>query len=360
MSLSYQRNWEPRRGGGRSAADETRVDYYGVPPIHKPHWKWLIISYFFLGGIAGASYVLASIAELVGGPQARPITRAGRYLSLTALLPSPVLLILDLKRPQRFLHMLRVVKLRSPMSVGTWALTVFGGFCGLSALIQAAEDGLLGRTALLARILRWLPARTIGAVGSLFGFAVSGYTGVLLAATAVPLWTRNALLLGPLFLVSAISNATAAITLALVLGRRTGHETLARLEQLERLALVAELGLLLALRRNLGAIIGRPLREGRTGQIARWGVAGGGIAAPLLLQFLARHAPRPRFVTACASILALIGGFLLRYVMVVAGQHSADDPAATFELTKMAVSDSARGGRAADRLPSPTRYAPRS
>src|SRR5918998_3914770 len=138
---SFERNWEPRRRA-RSVADESRSSYYGQPVIHKPHWKWLIIWYFFLGGISSASYVIASIAALFGGREGRQITRVGRYLSLAALLPSPILLILDLGRPERFLYMLRIVKLRSPMSVGTWGLTIFGAFSAISALRQAAQDGL--------------------------------------------------------------------------------------------------------------------------------------------------------------------------------------------------------------------------
>ena len=109
-----------------------------------PGWEMMIVWYFFLGGIAGGSYAIASVAELVGGPGGRRITRAGRFVSLAALLPCPLLLILDLGRPERFLNMMRVLKLRSPMSIGTWGLTVFGGFCALSALGEAARVGLLG------------------------------------------------------------------------------------------------------------------------------------------------------------------------------------------------------------------------
>ena len=69
-----------------------------MPVIHKPHWRWLIITYFFLGGIAGGSYAIASVAELVGGAGGRRITR-GRFISLAALLPCPLLLVLDLGRP---------------------------------------------------------------------------------------------------------------------------------------------------------------------------------------------------------------------------------------------------------------------
>lgn len=336
MTTKYERTWEHRRAGGRSVSDAARTSYYGLPTIHKPHWKWLIIWYFFLGGISAASYVLATLADLLGrSHDARRVARAGRYLSLATLIPSPILLILDLGRPERFFHMLYLLKLRSPMSVGTWGLTIFGGFCGLSALIQAAQDGLLAWARPLNRLLLALPRRAIGLVGSAFGFFVGGYTGVLLSATAVPLWARNFLLLGPLFLTSALSTATAAVTLVLALGRRVNRHALHVLERFDRLALAIELGLILAVRLNAGAVIGRPLRQGRLGAIWRWGVIGAGIGAPGLIQVLGRIVRAPtRLVAILASSLVLIGGFLLRYVVVMAGRASADDPEASFAFTR--------------------------
>ncbi len=330
-----RRHWEPRRRG-RSASDWARTSYYEQPVIHKPHWKWLIISYFFLGGIAGGSYVVASIAELVGGSADRRITRAGRFLSLAALLPCPILLILDLGRPERFLNMLRVVKLRSPMSLGSWALVVFGGFCTLSVLGEAAEVGILGEDTVLARLVRFVPRRLVGIAGIVPAFFVSGYTGVLLAATAVPVWTRNYLLMGPLFLASALSSAAAAIALVLAFARGTCRGTLARLERLDTVALLVELSLLVAARANLGVALSRPLREGRLGSIYRGGVLGLGLAAPLALQgrtHLRGEQPSPAG-TVLSSLLVLVGGFLLRYVIVMAGRRSADDPHATFALTR--------------------------
>lgn len=337
MSASYERRWEPRKSG-RSVADESSVSYYNVPVIHKPHWKWLVIVYFFLGGISSASYVIATIAELFGGREGGRIARVGRYLSLAALIPSPILLILDLGRPERFHYMLRIVKLRSPMSVGTWGLTIFGVFCGLSTLIQGAGDGLFDRWRLAQRLLLALPGTPINIVGSVFGFFVGGYTGVLLAVTAVPLWAKNALLLGPLFLASAMSTASAAITLVLSLVRGTSHSTIRRLERLEVLTLTAELALIASTRANAGPIIGRPIREGRLGQIFRWGVLGTGILAPLALQLSAtlRGHRSPRWLPILSSLLTLTGGFLLRYVMVMAGRASADDPQATFEFARSA------------------------
>lgn len=332
MTAGYQRTWETRRRGGRSAGDAARGSYYGVPPIHKPHWEWLIVFYFFFGGLTSGSYVVATIAEWFGGSAGRPIARVGRYVSFAALLACPPLLILDLGRPERFHHMLRVFKLRSPMSVGVWGLLAYSGFCTLSACMQAASDRLIAPATLFSRFLRAHPARLVSLAGTGSAFFLGGYTGVLLAATAVPLWARNALLMGPLFLTSALSSSTAAIALVLALLPGTPRESLKRLERFDALALLAELVLVLAVRLLPGQVIGRALTEGRRGPAYLVGVIGLGILAPAALQWpsLAHdEAPsRPRAVL--ASVLVLIGGFLLRYVMVFGGRRSADDPAATF------------------------------
>jgi formate-dependent nitrite reductase membrane component NrfD len=317
---------------GRSVADAARTSYYEVPVVHAPHWGWLIICYFFLGGLAAGSYVLASIADLVGGVDGRRIVRAGRYVSVAALLPCPALLVLDLGRPLWFHHMLRVVKLRSPMSAGVWGLLAFSGCCGLSAVLQAARDGWLGgRTVARARLVPL--DRALGVVGTGPAFFLGSYTGVLLAATAVPLWARSYLLVGPLFLTSALSSGTAAITVVLALARGTPPATLRRLERFHLVALLADLGLLLAMRAHLGRRLARPLETGRIGLLFRGGVLGAGLLAPLAIQgWAAARGRESRALSALASALVLAGGFLLRYVMVNAGRRSADDPRATYEF----------------------------
>lgn len=335
MATDFQRRWENRRAG-RSVADQSRNSYYGLPAIHRAHWKWEIVVYFFIGGISGASYLIAAITRWLGGKEGRPITRVGRYLSFATLLPSPILLILDLKKPERFHHMLRIFKLRSPMSVGTWGLTFFGAFSAISAFIQAAEDGLFRWLPPVQKLLLVLPARLIGAVGAFFGFFVAGYTGVLLAVTAVPLWAKNHLLLGPLFIASALSNATAAITLILALTRSAGEKTLKRLERLDMFVLAAEFGLMLVMRKNSGSVISRPLEAGTKGKLYKWGVQGLGMALPFALQAKSVFfgSKRPRLVAAIASLLVLIGGAIYRYVIVYGGHDSADDPEATFEYAR--------------------------
>lgn len=299
-----------------------------MPPIHKPHWKWLIVSYFFLGGLSAGSYVVATVADLFGHRDDRDTARIGRYLALLSIIPCPALLILDLGRPERFLNMLRVLKLRSPMSLGTWGLLTYSGFASLSAASQAARDGWLGGP---GGVLRALPGRLIGAVGAAFGFFVGGYTGVLLGATAVPIWAQNARLLGPLFLSSALAVSCAAISLVLALlpGRR--HAALGRLRRAETIASVCELVTMAAIHRNSGAL-GKPLETGRLGRLHLVGSVGLGIALPIALHLCSAVLPLPhRLVVVFASLASLVGGFIMKYAVVMAGHASADDPAATFE-----------------------------
>jgi len=333
---SFRGRWDnkaQRRGATavQTGGDTLASGYYGVPVIHKAHWKWLIVAYFFLGGIAGATYALAAIADAVDPRGNRPIIRAGRYLSFLALLPCPVFLILDLGRPERFYMMLRVLKLRSPMSLGTWALTVFGAFSAFSAATQAAGDGLLG-----PGLTRHAPSprlgRTVSFAGAPIALFVAGYTGVLLAATAVPLWTKRALLLGPLFLASSFSTGAAAIAIALP--RRTPASLVGRLERVEHVSALLELALLAVWLRGLGQTA-RPLATGGTGRVFVGGVVGVGFVFPLLLRLAESLSPKgsSELKGYVASGAALLGGAALRYAVVAAGNASADDPLATFALT---------------------------
>ena len=100
------------------------ASYYDYTVLKQPFWRWEIIWYFFFGGRAAGSYVIATIAALFGSKEDRVVARTGYYLSLLMLLPCPPLLIKDLGRPERFLHMMRIFKVKSPMSIGVrmWRL----------------------------------------------------------------------------------------------------------------------------------------------------------------------------------------------------------------------------------------------
>ncbi len=111
-----------------------------------PEWGWLVVFYFFVGGLAGGSYFLAVLIDFFGRAEDRPLARLGYYISFPCIILSGILLTLDLRRPERFWHMLiesntfrPMFKYYSPMSIGSWALTIFGLFSLLSFLSALAE-----------------------------------------------------------------------------------------------------------------------------------------------------------------------------------------------------------------------------
>ncbi|GAC1629327.1 MAG: hypothetical protein NVS4B9_21100 [Ktedonobacteraceae bacterium] len=302
--------------------------YYNLPLVKKAHWGWEIILYFFLGGIAGGSYLVATLANFFGLERDKPLVRAGRYLSFVCILASPILLIMDLGRPERFHHMLRVLKFRSAMSLGTWGLSSFGLFCGLTAAHQMAKDGLLNWFPPIARLMKALPVKVIEPLGAFFGLFVASYTGVLLSSTAVPIWGRAKHLLGPLFLTSGLSTGLSALSLILSFGRSKGQQdTLERLDQAEMIAEATELGLIGALIPTLGPLA-KPLFQGKTGTLFTMGTIGGGLLLPLLLKLGWRVSRKPtsRSLTVSTSLLVLIGGMILRTAWIVVGRTSADNP----------------------------------
>lgn len=326
-----------------------------MPVIHRPHWKWLVVGYFFFGGIAGSTAAVGAIARLAGGSPGQAIARYATYVSFANLVPCPPLLILDLGRPARFLNMLRVFRPTSPMSVGSWALAAFGATNGLLAMQQVVID--LTRRSRNAtrpshstrdRVVEPRPgkAETVVALSGpatnalamtngALGFFVAGYTGVLLAATAVPLWSKRPALLAPLFLSSAMSSGVAAISATAALAGGLDDDSEARLQNLEGIATIAEGFALAAWVGSLGAAA-RPIQTGHIGPVLRQLVVAAGIVAPLALTGAARRLPRRlrRPLVALASALTLIGGLALRFAVVEGGRLSADDPQSTFAMTR--------------------------
>jgi formate-dependent nitrite reductase membrane component NrfD len=306
--------------------------YYDYPVLKAPVWRWEIIWYFFFGGLAAGCYVIASIAALFGSREDRAVARTGYYLSLLSVLPCPILLIKDLGRPERFLHMLRMFKVKSPMSMGTWGLVSFSLFSGITAVIQAARDGILGRW-WGARLLAALPQRPIAVPGSVLGVFLGGYTGVLLTATSIPLWSRSKVL-GAVFISSAVSTSSALISLVLRL-TRTPTQVLHKLERLEWVALLVEMVSLFAFLRGTGRaarpLVGTaPTEHGRT----FWSfVVGAGLALPWLLQTFSllagRSGKRRTGRGIVISLLVLMGSYFLRRTMIKAGQTSSTDARTT-------------------------------
>ncbi len=287
-----------------------------------PDWGWLVVFYFFFGGLAGGCYFIAVLIDLFGRPEDRPLARLGYYISFPCILISGLLLTLDLGRPERFWHMLiqsntflPIFKPWSPMSVGSWALMIFGIYSLLSFLSALAEDGRLQWPA--ARYLRppGMIGSTISVIGGLFGFYVAGYTGVLLAVTNRPIWSDTPLL-GMLFVVSAASISAA---LMILLAQKPGRNTpgFNALHRLDAWVIALEFVVLIAVMISLGPVFRAWLNA--WGLLLFFGVIVLGMLFPLAL-YWRRQWFGDFNVTTAAAASVLAGGFILRLVIVFSAQ----------------------------------------
>ena len=212
--------------------------------VRDPDWTWYILGYFFFAGLSGGSYAIATLLRF-GNRADEPAARVGYYISFITLLACPVLLTLDLGQPLRFWHMLVNTtpgqeglnfKYWSPMSVGAWALVVFGAFATVAFLEAFLRDR--GSTRLVRPLDGGL-GKIFHAIGALLALFIAGYTGVLLSVSNQPVWS-DTWALGGLFLASGLSGA-AALMGWLVRYRRDALASAAGLARGERLFQVLEL-----------------------------------------------------------------------------------------------------------------------
>jgi formate-dependent nitrite reductase membrane component NrfD len=289
----------------RRMRTEGMPEHVQGPVIHPPVWTWEVPLYFWFGGIASGASFAALAADIAGDESSAAVARK---VALGAVLPAPVLLIADLGRPARFLNMLRIFKPRSPMNMGAWCLAFFS-----TAGAGAVAADLLGarRT-----------ARRLGGATALLGSYLGSYTGVLLATTAVPLWARSRVFLGPVFVATATATGAAATRLTLAAtGQAEDHPTHVALARLEAGAILTELALSTVNERRLGRA-GEALRQGTPGHIFR--AAEALVAAGLVLPRIARGRACQTAQNA-ASVLYLAGGLAFRFAWVEAGKASARD-----------------------------------
>jgi formate-dependent nitrite reductase membrane component NrfD len=290
--------------------------------LQPPNWEVWIVLYFFVGGIAGGAYFVSALVDLFGGREDRPIVRIGYYLSLPLVLLSALFLIVDLGRPERFFHMIFDVgagglslKLQSPMSTGAYALFFFGVFSFLAVVDALIEEGRLPWQGL--RRAYQGPIRTVLVVlGGLFGLYIATYTGVLLSVTHLPLWA-NSPLLGALFGASAVSTGLASIALILVAAGADPGASWDKLKRADNWAIVLEAVFLVLLLLTLGSAA-TALLQGTSALLLALVVLAG-LALPLVLHLIPGMA-RGSGAIATTALLVLVGGLLLRTVIVLGGQ----------------------------------------
>ncbi len=298
--------------------------YYDVPFLKQPTWDWRIAAYFFLESVSAGSFLMASISDVTAPGRHPNIRRAGYYLALGAFLPCPPLLISDLGRPERFHHMLRILKPTSPMSHGSWSLVAYSAPMGVLATEQLLRE-LHGLPEIARTVARLVPTRVLGSAGIPCALMLATYPGVLLSTTSNPLWSRTHLL-GALFAASAVHAGASSVALAL----RDAHtDERARIERIEKIAAVAE-GLALAAVLAATGAQAKPLLRGRYSRLFLFGAVGAGIALPFLLKILAPKSGRiGRIARIASSALSLAGSLALKLAFTYAGRDAAHDARAS-------------------------------
>src|SRR6204780_5411156 len=304
------------------------TSYYGRPVVKPAPWGHDIAAYLFLGGLAGGSALLGAGAQLTGRDTLR---RNCRLAAISAVGLGSVALVRDLGRPERFLNMLRTIKLTSPMSLGSWILSAFSTGAGVAA---AAEfDRMTGERLPLGPLRPVL--RTVegpaGLEAAAFAPALAVYTAVLPADTSTPTWNdaRDEL---PFVFVSSASLASAGLALV-----TTPVAETAPARRLEGVGGIGDLAATQVMRRRMDPVAAEPLHDGRSGALLRLSEAlavAGGIGTLL--------GGRRRGVAVASGLALVAASALTRFGVFEAGIASAKDPRYTIEPQKRRL-----GGRRA-------------
>jgi hypothetical protein len=291
--------------------------YYGIHMLKEPQWKPTIPLYFFVGGAAGSAAVIGAVCDWLGKDP--DLAQDARWLAMGGALVSTGLLIEDLGRPDRFLNMLRMIKVQSPMSMGAWTLAAFGGFSTAAAFAKAAER----------RFGHVFPIAIVGGISqffsAMFGLPFHNYTGVLIGATAIPVWNHNIETLPIHFGMSGVQAGVSILELM-------GHSDSRALNLIGIVSTLFECweGFHLESRREAAL---RPLKRGTSGWITR---TGGMLSGPIPLG-LRLLGGKSKTMRKWAAVSGILGSLLTRYGWMQAGKSSAQDWRLPLEIPEHAA-----------------------
>jgi polysulfide reductase chain C len=303
--------------------------------VRPPLWEWYILGYFFLAGLSGGCYAIATLLRHWGGAPEAGLWRLGFLASLPLLVLCPILLTVDLGQPVLFWHMMVNTtpgegglnfKSWSPMSVGVWALLLFGVFATVSFVEAVVLDGAIRHSvgAWLTRALGGMVGRVFNVVGAVLGLFVASYTGVLLMVSNQPVWS-DSWALGGLFLASGLSGSAALLGLLGRWRRRSGlGEEWLRLGEgyFALLELVLAVAFLLTLvpAGTLDAAVGFPWLLLWLLVLVSLLPALGGLLRPGIVLGAGQAVLRPAQVAVAVPVLVLVGVFALRMVVIFSAQ----------------------------------------
>ncbi len=295
-------------------------------------WGWLVVLYLWVAGMAGGAYIAGYLTHHLNGGRHRRLLRTATWISIPLFVLGMLFLTLDLGRPERFWHMFISFRPSSVMWVGTYILLI-GSVVGAGLAIRELAETLGIRIPAADQV-----ERVVTFLGFIFALVVIGYVGVVFAQSARTLWAGS-LLLPWLFVASALSTGIALLVMALHLipPGAPPFELVKELKRLDVTFIAVELVLLaiflvwLAAAGPAGRTALGTLVSGSMGVVFWIGLVVVGLVVPLLAEWrslrvavaplapqswVERGGPAAVWVPA----LVLLGGLLLRYVVVFAGQ----------------------------------------
>ncbi|GAA4390836.1 NrfD/PsrC family molybdoenzyme membrane anchor subunit [Tsukamurella soli] len=324
-----RRRWRknaPQRRPGSGGREELMVpeaefvSYYGRPIVKPPPWEWPVAAYLFLGGVAGGSGLLAAGAQLTGR---KTLRRNTRLAALGAVGLGAVALVIDLGKPERFINMMRVFKVTSPMSMGSWILSAYSGGIGIAA--AAEVDRLLGERLPLGplRKVLHLVEGPAGLGGAVFAAPLAVYTAVLLSDTAVPTWNGAHRDLPFVFVCSA-SLASGGLAMVTTPTSETGPARVFAVA-----GVMGDLAAVKYMESRMDPTLVEPLHHGTAGKLLEWSerlAVVGGLGALLG----GRHRP----VAIASGLSLLTASAFTRFGVFEAGLESTKDPKYVVEPQK--------------------------
>ena len=300
------------------AGDGGIRSYHGQPVLKEPVWSWEIPCYFYTGGLTGASSGLAFLAELRGNDL---LSRRAWAAAMMGGVASPLLLISDLGKPERFLNMLRMFKVTSPMSVGSWILVVAGGSTPIAAI-----DAWTG----------WIPGgKYARRTAAMFGLPLATYTAALVSNTAIPVWHKAHRML-PFVFGSGAAMSAGAATVALTPPGAAAPARRLALAGAVAGAVTSEL-----MEHRLGEQ-GEPYKQGAAATFRRVGRVAGAAGALLLVS----RGRSSRAAAVASGMLLSAAALSTRWSVFKAGFQSASDPKYVIGPQREAISRGERRGAA--------------
>ena len=271
----------------------TSPAYYDRPMLKDVAWEWPIAAYFYVGGACGVATTLGAVAQLAAPNSMRSLIQKSRWIGTIGAIISSTLLVRDLGRPERFLHMLRVFRMKSPMSMGTWILVVFSSAVGATAVLPFGP-----------RFFRPL-IHLFSPIAGLFGLGLAGYTGVLITQTAVPIWQQGYRLNPILFLSSATAAASSLFEMTAL--NEVEHKAVTTFGLIGK---AAEFTTTLMLESELTKLsrVAKPIEDGFSGML--WQAAKVLTVASALVTLLPGRSRKTSFV---AGLLGSLASLSLRF-----------------------------------------------